>query len=233
MQGLRERLIILEETDSTNTYLKNLPDAAEGQAVLARRQSGGRGRQGRSFSSPEGGLYLSLRYTMDAPPGAVTAGAAVAVRRAIKRLCGLEAGIKWVNDLIIGGKKVCGILTELEKRAYIIGVGVNIASAPEGVPNAACLADFGARCSVEELAEAIIRELDALAAGEEDFREEYVSACLNLGREQLIVQGNSRRVAFAEAVDADFSLIVRLPDGGREKIFYGEVSLRAPDGSYI
>ena len=116
MPPIKDRLIILEETDSTNTYLKNLPDAAEGQAVLARRQSGGRGRQGRSFSSPEGGLYMSIlligREVVD-NVDSITVRTAVAVKNAIKELTGLESvGIKWVNDIYCEDKKICGILAE-------------------------------------------------------------------------------------------------------------------------
>ena len=226
-----ERVICLEETESTNTCLKSLADSADdGTAVIARRQSGGRGRVGRSFSSPEGGVYLSLLRRISAAPGVVTAGAAVAVRRAIKRVCGLEVGIKWVNDLLADGKKLCGILTELEKGAFIIGVGVNVSCAPADVPNAGCLADFGCVCSAEELAAAIIEELDALVFDGNDFRAEYTAACLNLGRELLVVRGDSKSIVYAEGMDEDFGLVVRYPDGKRESVFYGEVSLRASNG---
>ena len=229
-----ERIICLDEVESTNTHLKNLADsAAHGTAVIARCQNGGRGRVGRSFASPEGGVYLSLLFRTDAAPTHITAGAAVAVRRAIKRVCGLEVGIKWVNDLILGGKKVCGILTEMQGDAIIVGVGINVTAAPKDVPNGACLWDFGARCSVEELAAAAITEQDALAGGESDFREEYLSACLNIGREVLVIRGESRKIAFAEGLREDFSLLVRYPDGSREALSYGEVSLRTPDGGYI
>ncbi len=233
-----ERVICLEETESTNTYLKNLAaEAPDGLAVITRRQSGGRGRVGRSFSSPEGGVYLSVLFRFSAPPTAFTAGAAVAVRRAIKRVCGISADIKWVNDLLIEGKKVCGILTETQGDAVVVGVGVNVRERPEALPNAACLADFGVDCPVEMLAAAIIAELDALAADYPAcvgaYRTEYAAACLSLGREVLIVHGESRTLAYAEGIDEDFALLVRRPDGTRESVFYGEVSLRAPNGEYI
>ncbi len=236
-----ERIICLEETESTNTYLKNIAaEAPHGLAVIARSQSGGRGRVGRSFASPEGGLYLSVLYRFEASPAAFTACAAVAVRRAIKRICGLETGIKWVNDLIVDGKKVCGILTEMHDGALVVGVGVNVNSAdflPE-LPNAGSLACFaGGEVSVAAFAAAIIEELDALAGGFlenlEAFRGEYAAACLNIGREVLVVQGEVSRRAFAEEIDEDFSLLVRFPDGTREGVFYGEVSLRGANGEYI
>jgi len=233
-----ERVICLEETESTNTYLKNFAaDAPNGLAVIARRQSGGRGRVGRSFSSPEGGVYLSVLYRGLASPAHFTPCAAVAVCRAIKIACGISVDIKWVNDLLIEGKKVCGILTEMQDGCIIVGVGVNVRQRPEGLPNAACLADFGADCSMEALSATIIAELDAMAADYPScvkaFRAEYADACLNLGREVLVIRGDSKKVAFAESLDEDFSLLVRYPDGSRESIFYGEVSLRAPNGEYI
>ncbi len=234
------RIICLDETESTNTYLKTLPDAPDGLAVIARRQSAGRGRVGRSFASPEGGLYMSVLYRLDAAPAAFTACAALAVRRAIKRVCGLEAGVKWVNDLLIEGKKICGILTEMHSGALILGVGVNVntLSFPQELPNAASLSAFAGReISVEALAAAILAELDSLRElspeKSEEYRAEYASACLNLGREVLIVRGGSCRTAFAESIDGDFSLLVRYPDGTRESVFYGEVSLRGANGEYI
>ena len=236
-----ERIICLEETESTNTYLKNLAaDAPDGLAVLSRRQSGGRGRVGRSFSSPEGGLYLSLLYSFDAPPAAFTACAAVAVRRAIKASCGLEAGIKWVNDLLLDGKKVCGILTESADGAVVVGIGLNVNTAdfPPELPGAASLASVSGReYDIAELAAAVIRELDGLAAAYPAClaacRAEYAAACVNPGREVLIIRGGEKSPAFAEAVAEDFSLLVRYPDGKRENVFYGEVSLRGADGEYV
>ena len=236
-----ERIICLEETESTNTYLKNLAATApDGLAVIARRQSGGRGRVGRAFASPEGGLYLSMLLRLDAEPGALTACAAVAVRRAIKAVCGLDADIKWVNDLLLGGKKVCGILAELVDGAVILGVGLNVntGALPPEVPNAASLAEISGReYELPALAAAIITELDALAAAYPGcvghYRAEYAAACLNPGREVLIVRGRLREPAYAEALGEDFSLLVRYPDGRREGITFGEVSLRAPDGGYV
>lgn len=236
-----ECVTCLEETESTNTYLKSLAETSpHGQCVIARRQSEGRGRVGNSFASPDGGLYLSLLYRLGDSPAAFTACAAVAVRRAIRAVCGLEAEIKWVNDLVLGGKKVCGILTEMHCGALIVGVGVNVntASFPPELPHAGSLAQIGGReCPVEALAAAIIGELDAVAEAfpknTEAYRGEYAAACLNLGREVLLrrPEGDSR--AFAEAIDDDFSLVVRRSDGSRERIFYGEVSVRGETGEYV
>ena len=105
-----------DTVDSTNNVCKAL--AAQGldsTAVIARAQTAGKGRLGRSFQSPEGGLYLSALW-QDCPAGqllTVTPLAAVAVCRAVESLCDTDCGIKWCNDVVLHGKKLCGILTEI------------------------------------------------------------------------------------------------------------------------
>ena len=124
---------VFDETASTNRDARDwlLSDANHGDLVLATRQTGGRGRLGRSFASPEGGLYMSLILKTSAAPGEVTTLCAVAVRRAILQLTGIETDIKWVNDLLLDGKKVCGILCEnvfsgSQSQGMIAGIGINI-----------------------------------------------------------------------------------------------------------
>ena len=103
-----------DEVDSTNNVCKTLAaQGADNTAVIARRQTAGKGRLGRSFRSPEGGLYLSVLWR-GCPAGqllTVTPLAAVAVCRAIQQVCGAMCGIKWCNDVVLDGKKLCGILT--------------------------------------------------------------------------------------------------------------------------
>ena len=105
-----------ESVDSTNLYLRRLAEtAADGTAVIAASQTAGRGRSGRGFLSPEGGLYLSVLLRPDVEPErlpTLTPVAAVAVCRAVGAVCGLSCGIKWPNDVLLGGKKICGILVE-------------------------------------------------------------------------------------------------------------------------
>ena len=132
---MRDHLILLDETESTNAYLKQLAlqGAEEYTAVLAARQSGGRGRLGRSFFSPEGGVYLSVLYrpkTAVEEISSFTVLAAVAVCRGIEKYCGLSCGIKWTNDVEYQGRKLCGILCESVFRGsepnVIVGVGLNV-----------------------------------------------------------------------------------------------------------
>ena len=138
-------ITLFDELDSTNTYLKKLARAGaeEGRIIIARRQSAGRGRLGRSFYSDAEGLYISvlIRPHMKAEGMVfVTAMAAVAMARAIERTVNADARIKWVNDIFVRGKKVCGILCESAFGAdalseyVVIGAGVNIAEPFGGFP---------------------------------------------------------------------------------------------------
>ena len=231
-----------EESDSTNLRLKAWAGegAPEGSVFLAERQLAGRGRLGRSFASPPGGLYLSYLLRPDRAPedlGELTAWAAVAVRRAIGRCCGVFPEIKWVNDLMWEGRKLCGILCETALRrsraeSLVIGVGINVASSAEDFPpelreKAASLAMTG--CPLPErsaLAAAVILALDGLAAefpaaGEAYWRE-YREHCVTLGKEVELSDG---AVAFAEELEEDFSLRLRFPDGSRSLLRSGEATL--------
>lgn len=250
-QERMERVLCLEETESTNTYLRGLTlrGAADGQVVVARRQSAGRGRSGKSFLSPEGGIYLSMLHCPAAgfEPGAMTAGAAVAVCRALERTCGVSPGIKWVNDLVLGGRKICGILAETVavegETRVIIGVGLNVSTPAEafGGELAAIAGSILSRTGVSadhaELAAAVIEELDGMLAAlperAAEKLEAYRSRCVTTGREVLVRRGDRTETAFAESVDEDFSLVVRYADGRCEKVSFGEVSIRGENGEYV
>jgi len=234
---MEARILRINETSSTNSLLREMADkgAEHGQVIIALRQTGGRGRQGRSFASPVGGLYLSYLYRPETElpsPGALTAGAAVAVCRALESF-GVQPGIKWVNDLFLGGRKICGILCEALSTptgmAYIIGVGLNVSTPQEAFPPevrdiaGSIFSVSGQSVDIEALAQAIIRALDELGG---DCLEYYRSRCICLGQEVLIMQGGRSFRAFAQTIDEDFSLIVRHQDGKREKVSFGEVSVR-------
>lgn len=138
-ENLGGKIIVLSETDSTNNYAKELASngAAHGTVVAAEKQTGGKGRLGRRFESPSGkGLYISVivRPTFDisfAP--LITSAAAVAVSETVEKMCGHDTAIKWVNDVYMNGRKICGILTEaslgLEAKNLeyaVIGIGINV-----------------------------------------------------------------------------------------------------------
>ena len=137
------RPFVFECMESTNSYAKkNLTESAEGDCIFALSQTGGRGRLGRSFFSYDGGIYMSLILKPELTAEGslfITTAAAVAVSRAIESVCGKKTQIKWVNDIYIDGKKVCGILTEGiigeggTLSGAVLGIGINL-GAPKAFP---------------------------------------------------------------------------------------------------
>ncbi len=125
-------VIIYEKTESTNTLAKEFiaKNCVDGTLIIAKEQTAGKGRLGRSFSSPAGeGLYMSLILKPDVPLeiiSQITIPIAQALIETLKKVCNIPAQIKWPNDILINGKKVAGILTELKNEYVIIGIGINI-----------------------------------------------------------------------------------------------------------
>lgn len=246
-----DRLLVLDSVDSTNTYLKraSLSGAADGAIVIADHQTGGRGRLGRAFESPAGkGIYLSVLMRPDLPPQATlsaTGLCAVAMRRAIEKSCGVCCGIKWTNDLIAGGKKVCGILTEMALEGesgrlqhMIMGVGINVHHGIEDFsPEVRSLATSldlaaGKTFSRSRLAAAMIEELDALRDVLEgrqsaaEYLADYRRHCVTLGKEARLMWREGAEKVLALDIDEEFGLIIRHEDGREEVIRSGEVSVR-------
>ena len=242
------QLQVYKTISSTNTVLKGLAaeGAGAGLALIAEEQTVGRGRMGRSFySPPESGLYLSLllRPEMRAVDAVrLTACAAVAVAEAIEALSGREAQIKWVNDIFVGGRKVCGILTEASvdcesgmMHYVIVGIGVNThvpdGNFPEELRGIAGAA-FGSepvpelRCRLA--AEILDRRSDyAAAPAAPAVFEGYRRRSLVLGREiNILSPGRDPEPAAAVDLGEDYSLLVRLPDGSTRRLNSGEVSVK-------
>lgn len=230
-----------DEVDSTNNVCKMLAaQGADNTAVIARRQTAGKGRLGRSFRSPEGGLYLSVLWR-GCPAGqllTVTPLAAVAVCRAIQQVCGAVCGIKWCNDVVLDGKKLCGILTESSLRPdggaewLVVGIGVNVAQTafpPDIADMAASLVMQGYSVSPDTLAEVLLEQLTAMRQAlphPQVWREEYRRRCVNLGRPVRVLRGDASRQAAALDVDQQFGLTVRYENGETETVRSGEVSVR-------
>ena len=245
-------LLCFESIDSTNTECKRqaMTGAPDGLVAIAEEQTGGKGRKGRTFQSPKGGLYLSLLLRPDLPPVEVTditAWVAVAVCDGIEAACGLRPQIKWTNDIILNRKKVCGILTEMglesESNAlqYLIpGIGINANHAPEDFsedvrPMATSLAqELGHPVRRSELAVQVIRALDRMYAafpqGKQEYLDKYRADCLTPGNQVQLITPVSRREAKAVAIDDEFRLVVEYPDGSREALSAGEVSVRGMYG---
>ena len=231
------RVRVLDETVSTNRDARDwlLSDAQHGDLIVASRQTGGRGRLGRSFSSPEGGLYMSLILKTSAAAGSITTLTAVSVRRTILRLTGLETDIKWVNDLLLHSKKVCGILCEnvfsgSESLGMIVGIGVNVYGddLPEdlkGIARALYPAHKTAPVSMEALAAGIRAEILTNLAHIPRHMTEYKQHCITLHKQVCWVENGETH--FGEALDTDDegALIIREGENIRA-IGFGEVSIR-------
>lgn len=227
------------ESSNRTAKLLALDGAPHGTLVLTAHQSAGRGRLGRVFESPAGkGVYLSVLLRPAASAQTATIGAAVAVCRAVQELCGLELGIKWVNDLYYQGKKVCGILTEagtdLESGRLewlVVGIGLNLTSRPEDWPEelrpiAGSLYPGGpAPVSRAALAGAIARELLGLCPAF-DCLDEYRARCFVPGHWVTVCTGTESYAAKAVAIDDAGRLIVQREGGRTEALCHGEVSIR-------
>lgn len=248
-----DHLVVLDTVDSTNTYTKSLAaqGSPHGTVVIADHQSGGRGRRGRSFSSPRGqGIYLSVILRYDVPPTRLmhlTSVVAEAMVRAIFRATGLETGIKWTNDIVYGTKKLCGILTELSVVAesgltdYVVtGMGINCLQTAEDFPPevrdmAISLRQaLGRPVDRAKLAAAMVEALHQ-AAGDmlTDFKPwmaGYKAHCITLGQDVKILRGDEVRYAHVDDMDDQGALLVTLEDGTKEMVFSGEVSVRGMYG---
>ncbi|MCF0143283.1 MAG: biotin--[acetyl-CoA-carboxylase] ligase [Parasporobacterium sp.] len=243
-----EKIICFETIDSTNTYLKQLAQegAEAGTVVIASEQTAGRGRQGRSFESPKGeGLYLSMLFKPQcklSDAAQFTAWAAVAAMRAVKSAAGIDCGIKWVNDLILDGKKLAGILTELSIEAesgeiqYLVaGIGINVSqkSFKGELSNKAISLSMstGKKASICDLAAELIKELDKVAEEfperKAEYREAYRSACVTLNKEVSYEKNGETFYGRALMIDEDFGLTVLRSDFKEEHLFSGEVSIRS------
>ena len=247
------QLMCLDVVDSTNTECKRqaMVGAPEGLVVTAEEQTGGRGRRGRGFQSPRGkGLYLSALFRPDLEPEQVsdfTAWVAVAVCDGIEACCGIRPQIKWTNDIILNGKKLVGILTELSLVSetntldyMVTGIGVNVNQAvedfsPEIQEMATSLSMvLGRPVRRADLAAQIILALDRMYAGYPEDRAEYLkkyrAGCITTGHQVQLITPAARRQAFALEIDDDFNLVVELYNGKRETISAGEVSVRGMYG---
>ena len=248
-KSLAQPLLVLESVDSTNNYLKrHSGQLPHGAALVADRQTGGRGRLGRSFLSPAGkGIYCSLLLRPDVPPAQavnLTAWVAVAVCDAIEDATGLRPGIKWTNDIIMNGRKVCGILTEMSIEGesgalqhLITGIGINANQSAEDWPEelrdiAGSVAQATGR-SVGRgrlaacLLNALERMYDSWLVGDKaPYLERYRRDCVTLGKPVRLIGPAGEEDAFARAIDEDFALIVTMADGTQRRVTSGEVSVR-------
>ena len=241
------RTVYFDATDSTNIQARRLAEAhaPHGTLVVSDRQDGGKGRRGRSWASPSGvGIWMSLILRPKIDPSLasmLTLVAALAVREGIREETGLSPLIKWPNDLVLNGKKICGILTEMstelmEIQYVITGIGINVNQRefpPEIRDTATSLSlEAGRSFRRSSLIAAILKAFEKdyaafLKTGDLSLLLEEYNACLvNRGKEVCILDPSGEYRAVAEGIDESGSLLVTLPDGTRREIISGEVSVR-------
>ncbi len=232
--------------DSTNTKAKAmaLEGATHGTVVIADHQTQGRGRLGRSFDSPAGsGIYMSMILRPQCPPTALmhlTCTVAVAVCDAVERTLGFRPGIKWINDLVVEGKKLAGILTELSIHPQtglvdfaIVGIGLNCNRTAEDFPpelqSIACSASMitGQTVNKDSLIDAMIQSLNSMDLSRKPtILEQYRQDCITIGKAVSVCKGDSKHEGIALDVDENGALIVLFSDGHTEAVDSGEVSVR-------
>lgn len=240
-------LTVIPSLDSTNTFAreKAAAGAPDGYTVIAGSQTGGRGRRGRSFYSPSGsGVYMSLvlrpRHYSSAQAVRLTTMAAVAACEAIEAVSGKQALIKWVNDIYVEGRKVCGILTEasfgLEDgflEYAVLGIGFNVTPPAQGFPEeirdiAGSVFSRKQNDGKNRLAAEFLNHFMTFycTAQETDYIENYRQRSLVLGREiQVLLPGRPKKAAALD-IDNSCRLIVRYEDGTTDCLSSGEISIK-------
>lgn len=245
-ENFGKQIIIYNEINSTNTCAKEMASSgiSAGTVIVADMQNSGKGRLGRNFVSPKGkGLYMSviMRPDFDIKTASlITSATACAVAGAVENLCGHDVKIKWVNDLYMNGRKICGILTEaslgMEMRSLdyaVVGIGINVRSAEGSFSR-----DLRASATSIEDETGLKIDRNRLCAEVLNSLEKYISEIENRSyireyRNREILTGNtitanvngSTIIAFAEGIDDNANLIVKLPDGTIRHLNSGEANL--------
>ncbi len=239
----------LDTIDSTNSYAKARANQLNSALIVAAEQTAGRGRLGRSWQADAAGsLCFSMLLRPQIAPqlaAMLTQVAALALCRAIEQSVALDVQIKWPNDIVLGGKKVAGILTEMASELnaveyVVIGIGVNVSTArfnADLAPIATSLALQGNRAvSRLTLLERFIAQFSScyqqfIGSGDLTFIEAELNRLSQLvGRAIWIIDGKARRPATAKRINARGELVVDV-GGVEQRLYYGEVSVRLSDGS--
>ena len=233
------QITVLKECPSTNGLARELaiqhPELTA--LTVAESQTNGRGRLGRSFHSPTGtGVYFSVLYPWNTPLQSalgLTCAASVAVMRAILHTTGIQTQIKWVNDLLLNEKKVCGILTEAvtigEQTSLIIGIGINLR--PMEFPTDLCRIAGTLNQPTLSRADLIAEILNQLlpmlhSPRDKGWLADYRRHSCVLGKEIMQIENGIAVPCIAEEIDGEGRLSVRYADGSRGRLQSGEISIR-------
>jgi BirA family transcriptional regulator, biotin operon repressor / biotin---[acetyl-CoA-carboxylase] ligase len=234
------RRIAYDRVASTNDEARRFAEAgaSEGLVVTGEIQTAGRGRQGRAWVSPHGNLYASFLLRPPVKParaGELGFGVSVAVAETVEEAAvGGAAKCKWPNDVLVGGKKIAGILLESrgtpERLDWLIaGIGVNVSEAPENTPwPATSVAALGGEPSVERALETLARRLDHwhrrwLAEGFAPVRDAWLARAHALGETLKLKRNGDEREGKFVGLDPSGALVLELAGGRRESISFGEI----------
>lgn len=239
---------VMDTTDSTNAELRRmaLAGAPHGSLCLSETQTAGRGRLGRQWESPAGkGLWLSVLLRPSLKPEQaplITLCAAMAMAQAVQETTGLQARIKWPNDLVYDGRKICGVLLEIaatmEKIDYIIvGTGLNVrrgAYSPELQEKAAALEEFVSPPNRGLILTRYLHALETLVQRVEQegfagIREDYAAQSCTIGSD-VRVSGGMELTGRAVGIEESGALLVRTADGEIHRVLAGDVSVRGVMG---
>jgi BirA family biotin operon repressor/biotin-[acetyl-CoA-carboxylase] ligase len=248
--GLRTKAIgkeihFSQELTSTNTLAMGLAadGVPEGTVVIAETQTSGKGRLGRKWISPKGNLYLSVVLRPNIPihkAPLITLTGAVAVASAIRTTSGLEAGIKWPNDILISGKKVCGLLTEMSAeqdriRHIVLGIGVDVNMEMGELPpdvrslSTTLAAEAGAKINRTALLQQVLRDLERwyqkFLANDGDVLDEWKKLNITVGNRITVSGAGEALNGLAQGVDSDGRLIMRLDNGTVRTLAAGDVTI--------
>ncbi len=216
-------IYIFDEIASTNLYCREA-DIFPPFAVFAEHQTHGRGRQGKSFYSPKGeGLYFSLAMPIKEASQLITLFCAVAVSKAIEKACSLYPKIKWVNDLYLDNKKICGILCERTDAGIIIGIGVNCTTSvfPEELNGIA--SSLKTEISRNILAAEILNNIFDYNA---DFLDDYRRRSYLTGKKICFIKNKTEYTATVLGVDDSGNLLIEYPNGQKDSLNSGEISIK-------
>ena len=248
----KEHFHFFSELDSTNDRLKAMArqGVPHGTVLLADRQTGGHGRMGRTFLSPEGmGVYLSILLRPNCAPADLmhlTCATGVAMCEAVEQAARFRPSIKWTNDLVYGKRKLGGILTELGLNPKggvdyaIIGIGINCCQAetdfaPEirdiaGSLSMAAGREIDRSQVAAAMMDALCRMSGNLLSGKAWLLDQYRKDCITVGQDISLLRGEEVRLGHAVDVDDNGALVVAFPDGSMEAVNSGEVSIRGMYG---
>lgn len=242
-----KKIIYYKQLDSTNTELARLTaeGVAHGTVVVADAQTSGKGRRGRGWESPAGeNIYMSILLRPDCVPDRapmLTLVMAYSVAQVLKEFGFSDVQIKWPNDLVLSGKKICGILTEMQLKDseidyVVVGVGINVNTSkfPEELKDTATslYLESGRFFDRKNMVESVASYFEQ-AYGQfletqnlSFLKEEYNNMLVNIDKEVRVLEPGNEYTAYAQGINSEGELLVRTIDGQEKRIYAGEVSVR-------